>query len=71
MREIIRGGRLERVMGIEPTYAAWEAAVLPLNYTRGSTAISTSRGWSQSGGRMKGGLGRKGAALFEYYHPES
>ncbi len=25
---------LERVMGIEPTYAAWEAAVLPLNYTR-------------------------------------
>jgi hypothetical protein len=26
---------LERVMGIEPTLAAWEAAVLPLNYTRG------------------------------------
>ena len=25
---------MERVMGIEPTYAAWEAAVLPLNYTR-------------------------------------
>ena len=22
-------------MGIEPTYSAWEAAVLPLNYTRG------------------------------------
>jgi hypothetical protein len=22
-------------MGIEPTYEAWEAAVLPLNYTRG------------------------------------
>jgi hypothetical protein len=22
------------VMGIEPTLAAWEAAVLPLNYTR-------------------------------------
>ncbi len=21
-------------MGIEPTYAAWKAAVLPLNYTR-------------------------------------
>ena len=21
-------------MGIEPTYAAWEAAVLPLNYAR-------------------------------------
>lgn len=25
---------LERVEGIEPSYAAWEAAVLPLNYTR-------------------------------------
>jgi hypothetical protein len=26
--------RLERVKGIEPSYEAWEAAVLPLNYTR-------------------------------------
>jgi hypothetical protein len=26
--------RMERVKGIEPSYAAWEAAVLPLNYTR-------------------------------------
>ena len=26
--------QVERVMGIEPTLAAWEAAVLPLNYTR-------------------------------------
>ena len=25
---------VERVMGIEPTYPAWEAGVLPLNYTR-------------------------------------
>ncbi len=25
---------LERVMGIEPTLEAWEASVLPLNYTR-------------------------------------
>ena len=25
---------LERVKGIEPSYVAWEAAVLPLNYTR-------------------------------------
>ena len=24
----------KRVKGIEPSYAAWEAAVLPLNYTR-------------------------------------
>ena len=26
--------RMERVMGIEPTLEAWEAPVLPLNYTR-------------------------------------
>ena len=24
----------ERVMGIEPTYSAWKADVLPLNHTR-------------------------------------
>ena len=29
---------MERVKGIEPSYAAWEAAVLPLNYTRGLSA---------------------------------
>ena len=28
-------GVTERVKGIEPSCAAWEAAVLPLNYTRG------------------------------------
>jgi hypothetical protein len=27
-------GWLERAKGIEPSYAAWEAAVLPLNYAR-------------------------------------
>ena len=27
---------MERVMGIEPTLVAWEATVLPLNYTRRS-----------------------------------
>jgi hypothetical protein len=36
---------MERVKGIEPSYAAWEAAVLPLNYTRVvlRTSCSTSR----------------------------
>ena len=29
---------VERVKGIEPSYAAWEAAVLPLNYTRAGAA---------------------------------
>ena len=28
---------VERVKGIEPSYEAWEAAVLPLNYTRTAT----------------------------------
>ena len=27
-------GKQKRVMGIEPTYPAWKAGVLPLNYTR-------------------------------------
>ena len=27
---------MERAKGIEPSYAAWEAAVLPLNYARKS-----------------------------------
>ena len=30
---------VERVMGIEPTTSAWEADVLPLNYTRISLAV--------------------------------
>jgi hypothetical protein len=30
---------LERVRGIEPLYEAWEAAVLPLNYTRCADAV--------------------------------
>jgi hypothetical protein len=39
---------LERVMGIEPTLAAWEAAVLPLNYTRKARA-PTLRGRAARG----------------------
>ena len=31
---------LERVMGIEPTYPAWKAGVLPLNYTRMAVPFS-------------------------------
>lgn len=44
---------LERVMGIEPTLEAWEAAVLPLNYTRSGVvpvAQSQSRGGDYSAG---------------------
>jgi hypothetical protein len=32
--ENMRHCSMERVMGIEPTYPAWKAGVLPLNYTR-------------------------------------
>jgi hypothetical protein len=38
----IRRKRLERAKGIEPSYAAWEAAVLPLNYARGTVPASVS-----------------------------
>ena len=31
-------------MGVEPTYAAWEAAVLPMNYTRESFFIIVASG---------------------------
>ena len=37
-------GKLERVKGIEPSYAAWEAAVLPLNYTR-RPVLYTAQAW--------------------------
>ena len=39
-------GLLERVMGIEPTFLAWEANVLPLNYTR---PVSGFRGFYNLG----------------------
>jgi hypothetical protein len=40
---------MERVMGIEPTLVAWEATVLPLNYTRNSQSpIVYSRQGEQS-----------------------
>ena len=35
-REMPQHFNLERLMGVEPTYAAWEAAVLPMNYSRGN-----------------------------------
>ena len=39
-------------MGIEPTYAAWKAAVLPLNYTRNATTALGAAMW----GIILGGL---------------
>jgi hypothetical protein len=34
---------LERVKGIEPSFSAWEADVLPLNYTRFSGSYVSLR----------------------------
>jgi hypothetical protein len=41
-------GNLERAKGIEPSYAAWEAAVLPLNYARGPAIVVTEGACSVS-----------------------
>ena len=41
----------KQVMGIEPTYPAWKAGVLPLNYTRitiGVTGFEPATSWSQT-----------------------
>ena len=43
----------KRVMGIEPTYPAWKAGVLPLNYTCisyniGVTGFEPATSWSQT-----------------------
>ena len=40
-------GCMERTMGIEPTLEAWEAPVLPLNYTRLSALQTLSKNHGQ------------------------
>jgi hypothetical protein len=53
-------GKLERAKGIEPSYAAWEAAVLPLNYARAVPTLATPGTKPQDGwthriyGRIRG-----------------
>ena len=50
-------------MGIEPTLAAWEAAVLPLNYTRvGSKSMPRRRGRQIPIGRAAGAKKKPGLA---------
>ena len=45
----------KRVMGIEPTYPAWKAGVLPLNYTRNSKcSFKEQSGWQDSNLRPPG-----------------
>ncbi len=48
-------------MGIEPTFLAWEANVLPLNYTRkipGFTEILQSGSVTSHGRLVESGLGK-------------
>src|SRR5699024_9631151 len=40
----LSGRRMERVTGIEPALSAWEADVLPLNYTRAAAHVRTAAG---------------------------
>ena len=35
-------------MGVEPTYAAWEAAVLPMNYIR-ECSLPGASSWERNG----------------------
>jgi hypothetical protein len=39
---------LERVRGIEPPSSAWEAAALPLSYTREMARSAMERGWAST-----------------------
>jgi hypothetical protein len=43
---------MERVKGIEPSYSAWEAAALPLSYTRVGCPFSQSGAGWQVGGTL-------------------
>src|SRR3954452_1583714 len=51
----------ERVKGIEPSYAAWEAAVLPLNYARKREIFIP---WAPSGTGVANSITRR-----EFVHP--
>ena len=51
---------MERVKGIEPSYAAWEAAVLPLNYTRNRSEVYQAPRHASSGAMIEArGASRK------------
>jgi hypothetical protein len=57
----------ERVMGIEPTLRAWEAPVLPLNYTRAFLSLY-SIGFAEN---SKGGLQTLFYFVEAWLHPEA
>jgi sulfur carrier protein len=47
------------VKGIEPSYAAWEAAVLPLNYTRGAQILPSAEIQDKKRKRQQAGKGER------------
>jgi hypothetical protein len=49
---------MERAKGIEPSYAAWEAAVLPLNYAR-LDAYQADLAETAPSAKRLGGLSRR------------
>ena len=52
---------LERAKGIEPSYSAWEADVLPLNYARKSYCVVYYTPWEgKSQSRIEKNAGRAG-----------
>ena len=66
----------ERVMGIEPTYPAWKAGVLPLNYTRisvrvkiGVTGFEPATSWSQTRRSSQAEPHPDGVVLYHFLLP--
>ena len=56
---------MERVMGIEPTLVAWEATVLPLNYTRaGRQWYMPVRGWTNPSVLIQEPTSRRSSEFF-------
>ena len=54
MKEVLVNALLtKRVMGIEPTYPAWKAGVLPLNYTRIYVQLSIVEGFLNAQNRNR------------------
>src|SRR5699024_1389805 len=47
----VRPSHMERVTGIEPAPSAWEAEVLPLNYTRAAARSTAASHYTDRSGR--------------------
>ena len=58
----------ERVMGIEPTYPAWKAGVLPLNYTRSYEIVNLHPSMRAIDGARTRGLDLGKVARYQLRH---